>query len=66
MSARIVSWIPAIGLAVSLLWSASASAQTKPGSDNKNVQIGYGLDKDQPFAGADPEDRKSTRLNSSH
>src|SRR5438105_3136174 len=57
MNARVVSFVPPIGLAAVLLWLAPAptSAQTKPGIDNKNVPIGYGLDKDQPFAGADPD-----------
>ncbi|PYU29429.1 MAG: hypothetical protein DMG32_00085 [Acidobacteria bacterium] len=51
MNARMVSWFSAIGLTVGVLClvCASASAQS-----NKNVQTGYGLDKDQPFAGADP------------
>jgi hypothetical protein len=57
MNARFISWIPAIGLAVGVLcWvSAPAGAQNKAGNDNKNVTVGYGLDKDQPFAGADPD-----------
>jgi len=37
----------------------SVTAQTRklpPGAINdKKVQVGYGLDKDQPFAGADPD-----------
>jgi hypothetical protein len=56
MNARVSSWISAIGLTtlgVLCLISAPAGAQTK--SDNNNVQVGYGLDKDQPFAGADPD-----------
>jgi len=39
--------------------SVPAAAQNKklpPGAVNdKKVQVGYGLDKDQPFAGADPD-----------
>jgi len=46
-------------VAVALLAVATASAQQrklKPGAVNdKKVQTGYGLDKDQPFAGADPD-----------
>src|SRR5579863_1638149 len=43
-----------------LCWTAApAAAQSKklpPGAINdKKVQTGYGLDKDQPFAGADPD-----------
>jgi len=57
MNPRRLSWISGVGLAlgVTCLLPASINAQTKPGNDNKNVSVGYGLDKDQPFAGADPD-----------
>src|SRR5258708_28933391 len=46
-------------LAVTLALSASGTAfaqRVLPGAINdKKVQTGYGLDKDQPFAGADPD-----------
>src|SRR5258706_12652110 len=49
-------------LAAVAIWcsmGAPAVAQSKklpPGAVNdKKVQVGYGLDKDQPFAGADPD-----------
>ena len=49
-------------LAAVAIWcsmGAPAVAQSKklpPGAINdKKVQVGYGLDKDQPFAGADPD-----------
>src|SRR5690242_21284548 len=60
MSARLFSWIPAIGLVAGVLCLVPAQAQAQSKSrndnkDNKNVSVGYGLDKDQPFAGADPD-----------
>jgi hypothetical protein len=42
----------AASLAVVVVWS---SVWVPAAAQNKNVQIGYGLDKDQPFAGADPD-----------
>jgi len=56
MNVRVIGWVSAIGLAASVLClvPASARAQAKAGNDKKTVPIGYGLDKDQPFAGADP------------
>src|ERR1700756_1157632 len=56
MDVRVIGWVSAIGLAASVLCllPASARAQAKAGNDNKTVPIVYGLDKDQPFAGADP------------
>src|SRR5579864_4817977 len=49
-------------LSVVAIWcsmGATAAAQSKklpPGAlQDKQVQVGYGLDKDQPFAGADPD-----------
>src|SRR5690348_6403924 len=54
MSARMIRWIAAMGLAVTVLCQvpSPAAAQTK---SDQHVQVGYGLDKDQPFAGADPD-----------
>ena len=36
--------------------AAAQNRQVSPGGlQAKEVQVGYGLDKDQPFAGADPD-----------
>ena len=48
----------AIFIAAAVWCAVPAAAQNKlpPGAvTDKKVQAGYGLDKDQPFAGADPD-----------
>ena len=48
-----------VAIVATLAVSVPAAAQNKklpPGAiQDKKVQVGYGLDKDQPFAGADPD-----------
>ena len=47
--------IAGLSLAAVCLIPAYAAAQTAPApTQGKKVPTGYGLDKDQPFAGADP------------
>src|SRR5467141_4736875 len=48
--------VAGLALAVVCLIPAFGAAQSAPApTQNKKVPIGYGLDKDQPFAGADPD-----------
>src|ERR1700674_3952562 len=47
--------VAGLALTVACLIPAFGAAQTAPApTQTKKVPIGYGLDKDQPFAGADP------------
>src|SRR5579863_8027749 len=57
MKFRFVGCAKSTGLALTVfcLMPALAAAQTAPAAtQGKKVPTGYGLDKDQPFAGADP------------
>src|SRR5579863_2463826 len=57
MKYRLVGCAKVAGLTLAVFWllPAPCTAQTAPSpAQVKKVPTGYGLDKDQPFAGADP------------
>ena len=56
MNRSFLEYSLAVTMAASLCGTAAAQNRNlAPSPQSNKVQIGYGLDKDQPFAGADPD-----------